>query len=82
MEITSSNDGLLTNIEVYNLIDARRQERVENRTIAIELQNRERIEIQVFWKLKCYRIHTSTRCIWCLTQSNIVDIFLRRSWNI
>jgi hypothetical protein len=48
MEITSSNDGLLTNIEVYDLLDARRQQRVENRTIAIELQNRERIEIQVY----------------------------------
>jgi hypothetical protein len=47
MEISSSNDGLLTNIEVYDLIEMRRQQRGDNRTIAIELQNRERVEIQV-----------------------------------
>lgn len=47
MEISSSNDGLLTNIEVYDLIEMRRQQRGANRTIAIELQNRERVEIQV-----------------------------------
>ena len=47
MEISSSNDGLLTNIEVFDLIEARRQLRADNRTIAIELQNREKIEMQV-----------------------------------
>ena len=47
MEITSTNDGLLTNIEVFDLLESRRQQRVENHPIAIELQNRERVEMQV-----------------------------------
>ena len=47
MEITSSNDGLLTNIEVFDLIESRRLQRKDNHPIAIELQNRERIEMQV-----------------------------------
>ena len=55
MEISSSNDGLLTNIEVYDLIEMRRQQRGANRTIAIELQNRERVEIQV--KIHRYMIN-------------------------
>jgi hypothetical protein len=47
MEITSSNDGLLTNIEVFDLLEARRLQRTENHPIAISLQNRERVEMQV-----------------------------------
>mmetsp|Transcript_7716 Transcript_7716/g.7810 ORF Transcript_7716/g.7810 Transcript_7716/m.7810 type:complete len:130 (-) Transcript_7716:142-531(-) len=49
MEIISSNDGLLTNIEVADLIELRRKQRksVGQSPIVAELQDRERIETRV-----------------------------------
>lgn len=49
MEIISANDGLLTNIEVNDLLQMRQKTRNDsgNHPIAVELQNRARIEKQV-----------------------------------
>jgi hypothetical protein len=50
MEILSANDGLLTNIEVKELLENRRNDRKAkdaSQPIVTDLQNRERIEMQV-----------------------------------
>jgi hypothetical protein len=50
MEVISANDGLLTNIEVKELLEYRRNERKmkdTHQSMAADLQNRERIEMQV-----------------------------------
>lgn len=62
MEITSSNDGLLTNIEVFDLLASRREQRKESNPIAIDLQNRERIEMQVLLSLIFIRMFFNVAC--------------------
>ena len=49
MEIKSANDGLLTNIEVLDLLLEKRESNRKDETSAtiIELQNREFIEVKV-----------------------------------
>jgi hypothetical protein len=49
MEIKSANDGLLTNIEVLELLKETRALRGNETVVSIDLQHRESIEIEVFY---------------------------------
>ena len=46
MEVKSANDGLLTNIEVLELLLENRQKSAVTTSVAIELQNKQSIEIE------------------------------------
>jgi hypothetical protein len=49
MEIKSANDGLLTNVEVLELLKETRALRGKEAVVSIDLQHRESIEIEVFY---------------------------------
>lgn len=54
MEVKVTNDGLLTNLEVVELIKERRRLRLQNaaeKTLQIDAQHREFVEQQVSWPL-------------------------------
>jgi hypothetical protein len=46
MEVVSSNDGLLTNIEVLEILKENRSRRGNGDGAKIDLQNRENVEIK------------------------------------
>lgn len=47
MEVVSSNDGLLTNIEVLEILKENRERRGNANAVKIDLQNRENVEVKV-----------------------------------
>jgi hypothetical protein len=46
MEVVSSNDGLLTNIEVLEILKENRSRRGNGDGAKVDLQNRENVEIK------------------------------------
>ena len=51
MEVISSNDGLLTNVEVMEIVKENRARSSKLEAAKIELQNRELIEIKVRFRV-------------------------------